>query len=316
MALLRYISNRTKDLELGFGKNITTEGRMMNTDGSFNARRQSIKTGDNIYYYLITMSWSRFFLLVFVLYLLLNAIFALLYCVTGIGYLQGIVPGTFLHDFTESYFFSTQTLTTVGYGRVNPVGLSANVLAAIESFTGLLAFSLISGVLYGRFSRPLAKVVFSEKLLVSPFKDGQALMFRLANARRSELLETEVKMVIAINQPAEDGRLIRRFFPLELEVDKIAFFPLSWTVVHALNDKSPMYGFTDKDLVESNAEFLILIKGTDETNQQTLHARRSYVADEVAWNARFRPVISHSSKAMPTVLSHQIGDFEHLDLDF
>ncbi len=312
MALLRYISNRTKDLELGFGKNITTEGRMMNTDGSFNASRQSMKPGDNLYYHLIRMSWRRFFLLVFAAYLLLNAIFALLYCVTGITHLQGIVQDSFLHDFTEAYFFSTQTLTTVGYGRINPVGLSANILAAIESFTGLLAFALISGILYGRFSRPLAKIVFSEKLLVSPYKDGQALMFRIANARKSELLETEVKMIIALNQPDDDGRLIRRFFPLELEVDKISFFPLSWTVVHALNDKSPMYGFTDKDLQESKAEFMILIRGTDETNQQILHSRRSYVAEEVAWNARFRPVIGRNAKALPTVVSSQIGEFEQL----
>ncbi len=312
MALLRYISNRTKDLELGFGKNITTEGRMMNADGSFNARRQSIQAGDNIYYHLIRMSWTHFFLLVLVAYLLINAIFAFFYCVLGTEHLQGVVPGGFLHDFTEAYFFSTQTLTTVGYGRVNPVGLPANILAALESFTGLLAFALISGILYGRFSRPLAKIVFSENLLVSPYRDGQALMFRMVNARSSELLETEVQMVIALNQPDDDGRLIRRFFPLELELAKISFFPFSWTVVHALNDKSPMYGFTDKDLVEAKAEFLILVKGIDETNQQTLHARRSYIAEELAWNARFRPVIGRSAGALPLVLTQQIGEYDEL----
>lgn len=313
MALLRYISNRTKDMELGFGKNITTEGRMMNADGSFNSRRQSITAGDNIYYHLIRMSWTRFFLLVFASYLLINAVFALCYCLLGISHLQGIVPGSFLHDFTEAYFFSTQTLTTVGYGRINPLGISANVVASLESFIGLLAFALISGILYGRFSRPLAKIVFSEKLLVSPYRDGQALMFRLANARKSELLETEVKMVIAINQPDDDGHLIRRFFPLELEFNKISFFPLSWTIVHALTDKSPVYGFTDKDLIEAKAEFLILVSGVDETNQQTLHARRSYTTDELMWNARFRPVIGRSSGTLPFLLTRQVGEFEEMN---
>ncbi len=312
MAIFRYVSNRSKALELGFGKNITTEGRMMNTDGSFNSRRESIQLGDNIYYHLIRMSWGRFFLLVLGLYLLLNAIFAALYCITGIHHLQGIESGGFLHDFMEAYFFSTQTLTTVGYGRINPVGWSANVIAALESFTGLLAFSLISGVLYGRFSRPLARIVFSESLLVSPYRDGQALMLRLANARKSELLETEAQMVIALNQPDEDGRLIRRFFPLELEIAKISFFPLSWTIVHALNDKSPMYGFTDKDLLECKAEIMILVKGTDETNQQVLHARCSYTADQVMWNARFRPVIGHNSSTLPVLLTRQIGEFEQV----
>ncbi len=313
MTMFRYISNRTKDLELGFGKNITTEGRMMNADGSFNARRQRIGLGDNIYYHLIRMRWRHFFLLILAAYLLLNAVFALAYCLSGISHLQGIAPGSFLHDFIEAYFFSTQTLTTVGYGRVNPVGLPANILAALESFTGLLAFSLISGILYGRFSRPLAKIVFSENLLVSPFRDGQALMFRMANARKSELLETEVQMVIALNQPDEDGRLIRRFFPLELEISKISFFPLSWTLVHALNEKSPMYGFTEGDLIACKAEFMILVKGTDETNQQVLHARRSYAADELVWNARFRPVIGYRSSALPTLLTGQIGQFEVLE---
>lgn len=287
----------------------------MNADGSFNSRRESIQLGDNIYYHLIRMSWSRFFMLVFSTYLLLNAIFALLYCATGIDHLQGIVRGTFLHDFTEAYFFSTQTLTTVGYGRVNPVGLPANVLAALESFAGLLAFSLISGVLYGRFSRPLARIVFSESLLVSPYRDGQALMLRMANARKSELLETEAQMVIALNQPDDDGRLIRRFFPLELEISKISFFPLSWTIVHALNDKSPMYGFTEKDLLECKAEILVLVKGTDETNQQVLHSRCSYTADQVMWNARFRPVIGHNSSTLPILLTRQIGEFEQMELE-
>jgi len=315
MAIFRYVSNRSKDLELGFGKNITTEGRMMNTDGSFNSRRQSIQLGDNIYYHLIRMSWWRFFMLVFAIYLLLNAVFALLYCMSGIEHLQGIVGGTFAHDFTEAYFFSTQTLTTVGYGRMNPVGLPANVLAALESFIGLLAFSLISGVLYGRFSRPLAKIVFSENLLVSPYRAGQALMLRLANARKSELLETEAQMVIALNQPDDNGHLVRRFFPLELEIAKISFFPLSWTIVHPLNDKSPMYGFTDKDLLECKAEIMILVKGTDETNQQVLHARCSYTADQVIWNARFRPVIGHNSSTLPLLMIRQIGEFEEMALE-
>ncbi len=314
--MLRYISNRTKDLELGFGKNITTDGRMMNADGTFNAVRQSMQSSDNIYYFLIRMSWGRFFLLVFTCYVLINALFALAYYLLGIEHLQGMQPAGFGHDFMEAYFFSTQTLTTVGYGRINPVGLPANVLAALESFTGLLAFALISGILYGRFSRPLAKIAFSENLLVSPYQGIQALMFRMVNARKSELLETEVQMVITLNQPDDDGRLIRRFFPLELELNKISFFPLSWTVVHALNEKSPMYGFTDKDLLESKAEFLVLVKGTDETNQQTLHARHSYIADDVAWNARFRPVIGRGARdGLPFVVTRKIGEFDQIGPD-
>lgn len=313
MAMFRNISNRSQAVELGFGKNIATTGRMMNADGSFNVVRQRISIWDNTYYYLITMRWAWFFLLILAAYILLNAIFALAYCWIGIGSLQGIEPGEPFHNFMQAYFFSTQTLTTVGYGRVNPDGLTANVLAALESFTGLLAFALISGILYGRFSRPKAKIVFSENMLVSPYRDGQAMMFRMGNVRKSELIETEVQMLIALNQPDDNGNLVRRFFPLEVEIAKVTFFSLSWTIVHALTDKSPIYGFTEKDLLESNAEFLILVKSTDETYQQLVHARRSYIASEVIWNARFKPVIGRDIRGLPFVSNQQIGEFDSLN---
>ena len=195
---------------------------------------------------------------------------------------------------------------------MNPIGLAANLLSALESFTGLLAFALISGILYGRFSRPLAKIVFSENMLVSPYQGGQAFMFRMGNVRRSELLETEVQMLVAINQPDDDGNLVRRFFPLPVEISKVMFFTLSWTIVHALNEQSPLYGFTEKDLLESNAEFLILVKGTDETYQQLVHSRRSYVATEVVWNARFRPVIGRNEQGMAVVMNGQMGEYDLL----
>ncbi len=312
MALLRYISNRQQSVELGFGKNIISGGRMMNADGSFNVERETVTPWDNTYYHLITMPWRYFFLLIFVAYLLLNALFALAYCALGEHGLQGVSVGDMYHEYLEAYFFSTQTLTTVGYGRVNPIGLVANLLSALESFTGLLAFALISGILYGRFSRPLAKIVFSENMLVSPYQNGQAFMFRMGNVRRSELLETEVQMLVAINQPDDDGNLVRRFFPLPLEFSKVTFFSMSWTIVHAFNEQSPLYGFTEKDLLESNAEFLILVKGIDETDQQLVHARRSYVANEVVWNARFRPVIGRNQRGMALVMNGQIGEFDLL----
>ena len=313
MALLRYISNRQQSVELGFGKNIATVGRMMNADGSFNVVRERITLWDNTYYSLITMPWRYFFLLILVCYLLLNAIFATIYWSLGAAGLQGIAAGDQYHDFVEAYFFSTQTLTTVGYGRINPEGMGPNIVAALESFTGLLAFALISGILYGRFSRPLAKIVFSENMLVSPYQEGQALMFRMGNVRRSELLETEVQMLVAINQPDDDGNLIRRFFPMPIEISKVMFFSLSWTIVHALNETSPLYGFTEKDLLESNAEFLILVKGVDETYQQLVHARRSYIATEVVWNARFRPVIGRNNRNIPMVMNRQMGDFDMME---
>lgn len=308
--LIRKIKSKPLDQELGFGRVATTEGRLMNPDGSFNVVRQHMSLWDNTYYHLITMSWARFTAFILSGFVLLNCMFSLLYCTIGIEYLNGTVPGSFFKNFTQAYFFSSQTLTTVGYGHVSPSGLLTNVVASFESFLGLLTFALISGLLYGRFSRPQAKVVFSEKMIVAPYQSGQGLMFRMGNARRSELIETEVQVLLAFNQRGEEGTLERKFYPLELEINKISFFSLSWTLVHPLNDKSPIFNFTPQDLMDANAEMMVLVKGTDETNQQQVHARHSYTAAEIVWNARFRPVIGRNEKGVPHLMTRRIGEYE------
>jgi len=173
-----------------------------------------------------------------------------------------------------------------------------------------LSFALVSGLLYGRFSRQRAKIVFSENMLVAPYRDGLALMFRMGNARRSEILEAEVQIMLAINQRTDDGNLERKFFSLELEINRIAFFSLSWTIVHALREQSPIFHFSEEELKDAQAEFMVMVKGTDEANHQTVNARRSYIAEEIVWNAKFRPIISRNSKGQPQVLMQKIGDYE------
>jgi len=313
--LIRKIKSKPLDRELGFGRTATTESRLMNPDGSFNVQRQRLNIWDNTHYHLITMSWWWFFWLIFGSFILMNCLFSLIYNIIGIQHLNGIVAGGFLHNFAQAYFFSSQTLTTVGYGHVSPNGLLANVIASCESFLGLLTFALISGLLYGRFSRPQAKIVFSEKMLVAPYKNEQSLMFRMGNARRSELIETEVQILLAFNQRDENGLLGRNFYPLELEINKINFFSLSWTLVHPLNDKSPIYNFSLQDLLDARAEIMVLVKGTDETNQQQVHTRHSYMADDLVWNARFRPVIGRNAKGMPHLITRKIGEYEELRKD-
>jgi len=308
----RTIFSKPLEQELGFGKNVTTVGRMMNPDGTFNVERQYLSRWDNTYFHLVTMSWTRFFALVFLMYVLLNLVFTGLYLAAGSEQLEGLPSGNFWDRFSMIFFFSTQTLTTVGYGHISPVGWTANFLAALESFAGLLAFALISGLLYGRFSRPSAKIVFSPNILVAPYRNSQGLMFRMGNARKSELIETEVQVILAMNQVEEDGSTVRRFYSIPLEIAKISFFSLSWTVVHEVSEKSPVWGFAHQDLLDANAEFLVLVKGTDEANQQMVHTRHSYIADEMIWNARFQPVISRNSKGLPHVLVRQIGVYERI----
>lgn len=309
----RPIFKRPLEQELGFGKHVTTAGRMMNADGSFNVERQTLGVWDNTYFHLVTMPWAYFFPLVLLFYLLVNLIFTAIYLLIGTDQLMGLPAGTWWDNWMHVYFFSTQTLTTVGYGHISPMGLGANLVASLESFTGLLSFALISGLLYGRFSRPKAKIVFSENLLVAPYRENRGLMFRMGNAQKSELIESEVQVILALNQLDESANPVRRFYGLNLEISKISFFSLSWTVVHEISEESPLWGFSAQDLEESNAEFLVLLKGTDEANQQMVHARRSYVAKEVVWNARFQPVISRNAKGLPQVLMRQMGRYESLE---
>lgn len=306
----RKIAGNVQTSELGFGRKVMTDGRMMNADGTFNVERESMGSWDNLYHQLITMRWGYFFLLVFCCFIVLNAVFAVLYCLLGIEHLGGVQPGNWAENFANAYFFSSQTLTTVGYGHISPQGLVTSILASIESFAGLLAFALISGLLYGRFSRPKAKIVFSENMLIAPYSSGRGLMFRMGNASKSELVEAEVQMMIALNQRDEMGNVLRNYYPLALEINKIAFFNMSWTLVHALDERSPINGFSEQELAEANTEVMVLVKAVEETNQQTVHARRSYTTDDFVWNARFGPVIARNRKGQPQVLLRQIGSFE------
>lgn len=310
--LLRKIKSKPLDRELGFGKNLTTEGRLMNADGSFNVIRETENWWDNNYYHLVTMKWSHFFLLLFAFFLMLNILFSMLYLAAGIEHFNGMTAGDSWHNFMQAFFFSSQTLTTVGYGHISPNGLLVSVLASVEAFLGLLAFALMTGLLYGRFSRPTAKIVFSNQMLVAPYREGSGLMMRMGNASKSELIETEVQMLLAFNQRETDGSLTRKFYPLALEINKISFFSLSWTVVHALDEKSPIYNFTSEDLSDANAEILVLVKGTDETSQQIVHARRSYASDDITWNARFKPVVQRVGNGVPKILIREIGSHELL----
>ena len=190
------------------------------------------------------------------------------------------VPGYFLNDF----FFSAQTLSTVGYGAMSPRGLAANVLSSLESMVGLMGFALATGLLFGRVSRPSARIAFSERMAIAPYQDGWSLQFRIVNKRSNSLMELEAKMLLM----TVDGPK-REYMILKLERPSVYFFPLTWTIVHPIEPDSPLQGKTAADLAKLQAEVLILIKGYDDTFSQTVHARYSYRYDEIEWQARFQP---------------------------
>lgn len=273
--------------DLGFGSVVARQSRerLLNRDGSFNVRREGLGFFQSLslYHWLLELTWPRFLLVLSGLFLAVNLLFAGGYYLCGQSALEGLRPelegGRLLSDF----FFSVQTFATIGYGRISPSGLAANVLVVLEAVSGVLLVALGTGISFARFARPRARILFSERAVVAPFRGGTAFMFRLANARKSELTDLRARVLLARRKP--DGN--REFLPLELERDNVLFFPLGWTVVHPIDAKSPLSGLGPDDLAACGAEFLVLLSGTDEGFSQVVHARSSYEASEVVFGARF-----------------------------
>src|SRR5262249_9746259 len=149
--------------------------------------------------------------------------------------------------FLRAFFFSIHTLATIGYGTITPVGVPANVIVSIESFIGLFGLALCTSLLFARFSRPTAKILFSRQAIIAPYQGIKAFEFRIANMRRSQIIELEAKVLFARFEDV-GGRQLRRFYPMKLERERVVFFPLSWTIVHPIDEESPFYGMTDADL--------------------------------------------------------------------
>ena len=283
--------------DLGFGSVVAGESRqrLLNRDGSFNVAREGLSFWEslNLYHSLLTMSWLRFLSVLTLYYVLVNALFAVAFLLcgeSGLTHPAGDVPG---NGFLRAFFFSVHTFATIGYGNISPVGLAANVVVTLEALVGLLSVALVTGIIFARFSRPTAKILFSEHAIVAPYGNISAFEFRLTNARSSQIIELAAIVLLARFEN-NNGTMIRRFYPMSLERDKVTFFPLSWTIVHPIDEKSPIYGLSHDDLIKSNAEFLILLTGIDESFSQTVHARSSYTSTELVWNARFADIYNRA----------------------
>jgi inward rectifier potassium channel len=266
--------------------------RVINKDGSFNVHRRGTTWRDfHPYLHLINIGWIRFLAMVFVAYLVVNAIFASLYYSLGPGQLQGADALTRSGRFLNDFFFSVHTLSTVGYGNISPRGMQANIVAAFESLTGVLGFAVATGLLFGRVSRPSAKIGFSETMLISPYQDITSLQFRVVNRRSNDLVELEARLLL-MTVETQDGKPLRQYKLLKLEREDVLFLPLTWTVVHPIDSESPLWGKSAQDLERLQAEVLILIKAYDDTFSQTVLSRHSYRHEEVVWGKRFAPAFT------------------------
>jgi len=301
--------------DLGFGTRTQEKGaRLLNQDGTFNIERRGLKRdwSTNIYHTLITMSWSRFSLLVLSIYLFANLIFANLYLIAGSDSLDGTKGLNTLSKFWNAFFFSAQTITTVGYGKITPQGFFPNAIASIESMIGLLGFALATGLLYGRFSRPVAKIIYSHNALIAPYHEGRGFMFRLANARKNQLIEAEIQAVLSLNEMIH-GKSTRTFHVLKLEREKINFIFSSWTIVHPIHEDSPFHNLSLEDLINAEAEITILLKAFDDSFSQTVYSRSSYKAEEFVWGAKFSNIHGRTKNGAYVDL-HRIGEFEKAEL--
>jgi inward rectifier potassium channel len=284
-------NNKKKEsAEIGFGtKNYNETVRFLNQNGTVNVKRRvsDKHIGFDLYHWLLGISWVQFFSLVFISYVAVNTMFAVIYYLIGADKFGGLNLASGSESFYQLFFFSAQTLTTVGYGHIYPNSVFPSTVSSIESMLGLMGFALVTGILYGRFAKPKADLQYSNEALVAPYKDITGFMFRVANKKQNELIETECQVILAINNPETQRR---DFHFLELERSKINLLPLTWTVVHPIDDKSPMLGLTASDLKERDGEFIILIKSITDTYFQTVYSRMSYKETELTWNAKFVPM--------------------------
>ncbi len=278
--------------EIGFGsRNFSDSGRLIRKDGKFNVdiRGAGIK-GFSGYHWVINMSWGGFFLFVLAAYIIINLVFAALYFVAGPQNLTeyNLDNSTWEH-FVHCFYFSTQTLTTVGFGRISPTSDLTSFIAAFEAMIGLLAFALATGILYGRFSKAKAKILFSEKALIAPYRGGRGLKIRFANLRKNNIIDVSARIMYSFLQE-ESGEVKRRYRQLPLEIDFINLFPLPWTLVHAVDEESPLFGKGVLHLSREDAEFIVIVKGYDDTFNQYVHQVYSYGYDEVVFDVDFLPV--------------------------
>lgn len=262
----------------------------------------------DVYHTLLTIGWPGFFAVLAGVYLIFNIAFGLLFMLQD-GGVANARPGSF----ADHFFFSVQTMATIGYGDMHPQTLYANLLVTVEVLMGMTSLALATGLIFTRFSRPTARVLFSRIAVVAPYDGVPTLMFRAANQRRNQILEAQVSVSILVNETTAEGTFIRRFHDLPLARGRTPAFSLTWTVMHPIDEKSPLHGATSEQLKAKNAEIVVTLIGLDETFTQTVHARHSYIAEEIVWNRRFVDILGWTEDGTRLIDYRRFHDVEDLD---
>jgi inward rectifier potassium channel len=242
----------------------------------------------DVYHFLLAATWRRLLLFIASVYALLNATFALLYLAGG-DCLAGAARGSF----SDAFFFSVQTFSTIGYGVMAPRTTYAGVVVTLEAFVGLIMVAMATGLMFAKFSRPTARVLFSDKLAIGVRNGKRTLSLRLANERGNDIIEASFRVTVLKPEISEEGEKIRRLHDLVLARSDTPLFTISFTAFHTIDETSPLFGETPASLQSEAMRFIVTVTGLDATYAQTIHARRIYEAPEVVWNARFVDVLSN-----------------------
>jgi inward rectifier potassium channel len=308
MALTRRQNLLKDNNDTGFGGNPDNYGgRFVNRDGTFNVRKEGVPFYHrfSLYHTMLNMPSWKFFGTLFTFYLTVNFIFGSVYYFIGPREFVGVLAITPWQFFKEMFFFSTETYTTVGYGRVNPIGDTANSIASVESMLGFLSFAIATGLLYGRFSKPKAFLIFSKDALISPYRDGSALMFRFATYKDNHTMTNVDIKVNAAMLIEEDGKTTYKFYDLNLERNHVESLPMNWTVVHPLTSDSPIYDFTREDMKKADLEIYVSVRAFDDVYSNLVQQRTSYTYEEILFGRKFVQMYRESDDGRTTIVELQ-----------
>jgi inward rectifier potassium channel len=297
--------------DTGFGSKDNYGGRFINRDGTFNITREGQGFWDrfSLFHSMLNLPGWKFTAVLFLFFIGVNLFFTLIYIGLGTDQFTGLISANRWQDLRELYYFSTQTFTTVGYGRVNPVGDVAGFISGIEAMLGFITFAVITGLIYGRFAKPRSFLVFSEHAVIAPYRGGKAFMFRFASYKDNHVLtDVEIRVNAAL-KAQEKEEAVYRFYDLKLERSKVDSLSMNWTVVHPIDDQSPLKGFTEGDMVASDLEIYVLVRGFDDVYSNFVLRRTSYTYDEIKIDRKFVPMYRESEDGKTTIVEiHKIND--------
>ncbi len=295
---------KAKIVNTGFGTNgANYGGRLLNQDGTPNIEKRGIGYFARISWFhsLLSISGWQFFLVTLFFYITVNILFTIIYYFIGVEHLLGLRTNSESEKLIEAFFFSTQTYTTVGYGRISPEGFLMNAVSSFQALIGLLSFAVAAGLMYGRFSKPKAFIKFAEDAVIAPYKDSSALMIRLAPFKNTTLTDAETKLTMVI-MADENGKTTNQFFTLDLELSSINSLTLSWTVVHPITTESPLYNFSKDDFANTKGEIIVFLKAFDDMFSNTVIARTSYTFREIIYGYKFVPMFHRDNEKNTTIL--------------